>query len=479
MKMEVVEVCEEYVQTHNSDLDDAEGTSTTVDAEDACAQEESEKSRYLCHKGITSILHDQPGSTENFENISLNSDPLPEPGSSQMNKFSTEGHVTQPSFSHMAPDSEEERSALISIEALSKSTLYNGSSHKLHASRSFYLARVIVPLPMKRTSSMPVSPIVLLSPTSQASNGMPTAQQSSPLKLYRGNVLHSLTAPLNNISWGLKRKLSTGCILDVRPASHVMEAGAVSGQKEISVTDIDTEDGSQRIPEEEAVCRICLVALGEGGTTFKMECNCKGELALAHEECLIKWFNIKGNRTCDVCKTEVQNLPVTLLRVPSAPVNSRHPATVHQHLEVYRYRVGQDILVLVMISILAYFFFLQLLLVKNMGSEALAVALPSACVLGLLASITASTMVTKSHIWTYSACQFVFVIMFMLLFYLVLHVGAVLAVSVSYLTGLGAAMIGKSLLQYMQWKASASDRSENPQDLITVHQQQNQFTGSI
>lgn len=114
-----------------------------------------------------------------------------------------------------------------------------------------------------------------------------------------------------------------------------------------------------------------------------------------------------------------------------------------------------------------------------MGSEALAVALPSACVLGLLASITASTMVTKSHIWTYSAFQFVFVIMFMLLFYLVLHVGAVLAVSVSYLTGLGAAMIGKSLLQYMQWKASASDRSENPQDLITVHQQQNQFTRSI
>lgn len=471
--MEVVEIGQEHVHNHNSDLDDDEGTSTSVDAEDACAQEESEQKRNLCHKGITSILHDQPGSVENCDNRSLNSDPLSTPGSSQINRFSTGGHVTQPSVRHIAPDSEEEISVLISPDAMSQSTLYNGSNHRLHVSKSFYIARVIVPLPVKRTSSMPVSPIVLLSPTSESTNGMPTAQQSSHLKLYRGNVLRSLTAPLNNISWSLKRKLSTGCILDVRPTSHVMETGAVSGQKEFSVMDIDTEDGSQRIPEEEAVCRICLVVLGEGGKAFKMECNCKGELALAHEECLIKWFNIKGNRTCDVCKSEVQNLPVTLLRVPSAPANTRHPPTVRRHLEVHHYRVGQDILVLVIISMLAYFFFLQLLLVNSMGSEALAVALPSACVLGLLASMTASAMVSKSHIWTYSAFQFVFVIIFMLLFYLALHMGAVLAVSLSYLTGLGAAMIGKSLLQYMRWRASVRNRSENSQDPTTVHQLQN------
>uniref|UniRef100_R7WGI4 Uncharacterized protein n=1 Tax=Aegilops tauschii TaxID=37682 RepID=R7WGI4_AEGTA len=87
----------------------------------------------------------------------------------------------------------------------------------------------------------------------------------------------------------------------------------------------------EEVGEEEAVCRICMVALleeeeeegggaaGAGDGVLKLECRCKGELALAHRRCALKGVPIKGNPNCDVCGHDVLNLPVTLRRVAAPP----------------------------------------------------------------------------------------------------------------------------------------------------------------
>jgi hypothetical protein len=137
-----------------------------------------------------------------------------------------------------------------------------------------------------------------------------------------------------------------------------------------------TAGGEEDIAAEEAVCRICMVALSEEAV-LKLECCCKGELALAHRACAIKWFSIKGNGTCDVCSQEVRNLPVTLRRLPDpaqaqllqgttqADGGAGDPtATATTTSRYSSYRVWHGTPILIIVSMLAYFCFLEQLLVS-------------------------------------------------------------------------------------------------------------------
>ncbi|WVZ61420.1 hypothetical protein U9M48_011297 [Paspalum notatum var. saurae] len=237
------------------------------------------------------------------------------------------------------------------------------------------------------------------------------------------------------------------------------------------------QDEQQDIDAEEAVCRICMVALSEE-EVLKLECCCKGELALAHRACAIKWFSIKGNGTCDVCSQEVRNLPVTLHRLHG----HGHPTAVqaavalvqlaqdaqHQHQAAEsagldpttttssnrRFRVWHGTPILVIISMLAYFCFLEQLLVGDHGTAALAISLPFACVLGLFSSLTIAKMVARRYVWIYSAVQFLFIVLFTHLFYRYVGMQAVIAIILSTFAGFSVTICTNSvLLQILRWRA--------------------------
>ncbi|KAL8126884.1 uncharacterized protein LOC141721085 [Apium graveolens] len=321
-------------------------------------------------------------------------------------------------------------------------------SDKPTTSKSCSLNKVLFSTPTKLAHSLPVTPI--------ANSGIDCVQgrQLDHDTKTSHHITRSLSVPINVKLRSLKRMDSMGGLIRVISATP-RSTLANSTSLDISEAEAGSEDAAEDIPEEEAVCRICFVELGEGGETLKLECSCKGELALAHRDCAVKWFSIKGNKTCDVCKQDVRNLPVTLLKIQNPQTVTRRPPTVVQQRVVSRYRVWQDVPILVMVSMLAYFCFLEQLLVTDMGPSALAISLPFSCVLGLVSSMIASTMVSKSYIWAYASFQFAIVILFAHIFYTVLNVNAILSVLLSSFTGFGISISTNSLLvEYLRWKAS-------------------------
>ncbi|XP_071690347.1 uncharacterized protein [Rutidosis leptorrhynchoides] len=309
--------------------------------------------------------------------------------------------------------------------------------------RSWSLTKMFTPL-VKMTPSFPFTPTGHSGPQS----GLTRAGGSLNLQTkVHEHIPRSQSVPILNEDMHITRtEYSFFRVIPAIPKVKELDS--------MTPTPIPTDDeaNGDDIAEEEAVCRICLIELNEGGETLKMECSCKGELALAHKECAIKWFSIKGNKTCDVCHQDVENLPVTLLRVQSS-VRNRVASVIaghDHHIEVNGYsdiyRVWQEMPILVIVSMIAYFCFLEQLLVKRMGTGSIALSLPFSCILGLLSSMTSSAMVSRRFAWLYASVQFVFVVLFAHIFYSLVGVHSVLSIILATFAGCGVAICGKCIV---------------------------------
>ncbi|XP_038709943.1 uncharacterized protein LOC120004705 isoform X1 [Tripterygium wilfordii] len=327
-----------------------------------------------------------------------------------------------------------------------------GPREKPSIPRSLSLTKIFTPR-MKRTASLPVTPIAH-SNLGSAHGGNAAVTPNSRRKAAQVSMNRSLSMPINNKERSIRQMDS---FFRVIPSTPRVKEGDITSNTSPTVDAENSDADGEDIPEEEAVCRICLVELCEGGETLQMECSCKGELALAHQECAVKWFSIKGNKTCDVCKQEVQNLPVTLLRIQS--VQTRIARTSRgQQTDLDGYRIWQEVPILVIVSMLAYFCFLEQLLsfymqVGKMGTSAIAISLPFSCVLGLIGTMTSTTMVTRRFVWVYAAIQFALVVLFAHIFYSWVHVQAILSILLATFSGCGVAMSGSSIVvEFLGWR---------------------------
>ncbi|CAN6462223.1 unnamed protein product [Victoria cruziana] len=361
-----------------------------------------------------------------------------------------------PSFKSKIKSSDGEKTAILCTgESL------NGQWRKIPIIRSLSMSKALVHTSMRRTTSLPVANYTAEATSNEQNTYDPSASVKSVVK----HMCRSLSVPLNAKNKSLRRSETLGSFFRVIPGSPIVEASDNTIPRSTLIEDADAKAEGEDISQEEAVCRICLIELDEGGETLKLECGCKGALSLAHRGCAIKWFSIKGNKTCEVCRQEVQNLPVTLQRIQNTDnVNRRRPYRPQQREPLYR--LCQNMPILVIISILAYFCFLELFLVAEMRAGSLAVSLPFSCVLGLLASTTASTMVRRRRAWTYATAQFLLVVLYAYLFHSLIHVQIVLSILLSSMVGFGTAACGSSLIVALnrwigQGRLALLDRHDN------------------
>ncbi|KAG4126578.1 hypothetical protein ERO13_D10G165500v2 [Gossypium hirsutum] len=306
------------------------------------------------------------------------------------------------------------------------------------------MARLPSPIFWKRCSSLPAKPDSNLFPSVDVPSSEKLSEEQN--KSDKGGkdavVSRSLSVPGRSV-------------VIVRSASfdtHKKNVPADNGDDKSKVVPLESND--EEIPEEEALCRICMDVCEEGNT-LKMECSCKGALQLVHESCAVKWFSTKGNKNCEVCMQEVRNLPVTLLRLPPNSLRGNRRARRGSRQNVNSQNspsesasAWQDFVLLVLISSVCYFFFLEQLLILNLKAQAIVIAAPFALTLALLASILAVILAIKQYIWTYAAFEFTLVAIIFYVSYSLLHLKPIVAILLSGTFSFGIAMAVNALYIY-------------------------------
>ncbi|KAG8370083.1 hypothetical protein BUALT_Bualt14G0080700 [Buddleja alternifolia] len=359
---------------------------------------------------------------------------------------STSGFLRAVSFKNRTIASNGERSSLLNSD--SKAVLESPTFSNLMSKFAW-----------KNSTSLPVTPASNLSPKIIGPSYSRTLseRQKAHVSTSQATVSRSLSMPSRNrvivrsTSFATRDAPDSGggmshdCIL-----LFLFYKAFVGGKLDQITPEPVHED--QEIPEEEAVCRICLDTCEEINI-LKMECLCKGALRLVHEDCAIKWFSMRGNRDCEVCG---KKFPIYLLRCFECQM------LLKERTDNQFNRILLDFVVLVLISTICYFFFLEQLLIQDMRNQALIIAAPFAFTLSLTASICAVIIAIKEYIWTYAALEFALVALTLHIFYSLLKLAAVYAILISSVLGIGSAMLINTMYMcFFSWRVQVAQNS-NP-----------------